>query len=180
MTERMLLFVRHAESIWNAERRWQGWGDPRLSERGLEQAAALAARLGGDPVEAIVSSDLRRALETAQILADALGVGVRTDLRLRERDIGRWSGLREAEIAALDPADLVRLRSGDPGVRPGGGESEGEFAARVAPALSDLAEAAGRFVVVTHLGVIRRIAPWVRPANADAVEVPVSALRAAS
>jgi len=123
-----------------------------------------------------------RAVETAAILGHALGLEGELDARLRERDLGRWGGLTEAEIAAAFPDELERFRARDPRVRPGGGESRTAFLARVLPALEALAEAAevGPVAVVTHLGVIRLLAPDRRPGNAEVVLVDPAQLRAAS
>jgi len=176
MSRRRVLLIRHGESTWNAAGRWQGWGDPPLSARGREQAAALAEQLAAHGILRLVSSDLARAAQTAQMLGDALGLVPTLDARLRERDLGRWSGLEEAEILAAFPDELVRFRAREPGVRPGGGESRDEFVSRVAPALRVLAGlggevGAGALGIVTHLGVIRLIAPELRPGNAEVVAV---------
>ena len=173
MNPRPVLLIRHGESTWNAEGRWQGWGDPPLSARGRAQAAALAEQLVSEGIVHLVSSDLARAAQTARILGDAFGIAPELDARLRERDLGRWSGLEEAEILAAFPDELIRFRAREPGVRPGGGESRDEFVSRVAPALRWLAgeAGAGALAIVTHLGVIRLIAPELRPGNAEVVAV---------
>jgi probable phosphoglycerate mutase len=159
--------IRHAESTWNAERRWQGQSDPPLSPRGREQAAALAARLVALGLHAIVSSDLRRAAETASIVAARLGLALVLDPRLREHDVGAWGGLTEAEVAARWPDDLARFRSGDLDVRMGGGETRRELAVRVQAALGALrAVYAGRRLgLVTHGGVIRALDPAAATGN---------------
>jgi XTP/dITP diphosphohydrolase len=168
-----VLLIRHGESTWNVAGRWQGWGDPPLSAYGRAQAAVLAEQLVPEGIVGLVSSDLARAAQTAQILGDALGLVPALDARLRERDLGRWSGLTEAEILAAFPDELARFRAREPGVRPGGGESRDEFVSRVAPALRGLAgeAGAGALAIVTHLGVIRLIAPELRPGNAEVVAV---------
>ena len=173
MNPRRVLLIRHAESTWNAAGRWQGWGDPPLSARGRAQAAALAEQLVPEGIVHLVSSDLARAAQTARILGDAFGLVPALDARLRERDLGRWSGLEEAEILAAFPDELIRFRAREPGVRPGGGESRDEFCARVAPALIAIAKRAQteNLAIVTHLGVIRLIAPELRPGNAEVVAV---------
>ena len=91
-----LLLARHGETDWNREGRWQGGSDTSLNERGREQARELAQQL--DSVDAIYSSDLARAAETAAIIAGTLGVEVRVDPRLRERSFGDWEGLNAEEI----------------------------------------------------------------------------------
>ncbi len=179
MDARRVLLIRHGESTWNAAGRWQGWGDPPLSARGREQATILAGRLADRAVSRLVSSDLSRAVQTAEILAEALGVRLELDPRLRERDLGCWAGLTEAEIRAAHPEELDRLRARDPAVRPGGGESHDAFRMRVAPALVAAARgsAAGTIAVVTHLGVIRLLDRALRPGNADVVESDPARLR---
>jgi broad specificity phosphatase PhoE len=88
------LLIRHAESEWNAAGRWQGHGDPPLSARGREQAAALARELEGEGVEVLIASDLARSAQTAAILGARWGLAPTPDARLREIDVGRWTGLR--------------------------------------------------------------------------------------
>jgi broad specificity phosphatase PhoE len=80
--------VRHGETEWNRELRWQGHSDPPLNERGRDQARSLAAALARRPFTAVYSSDLRRASETAEIVAAPLGLAVHVDSRLREIDVG--------------------------------------------------------------------------------------------
>ena len=92
-----VLLIRHGQSEWNADGRWQGQADPPLTDLGRHQAMHAARNLGA--VDAIVASDLQRASETALIIAEALGVGpVVLEPGLRERDAGEWSGLTRAEI----------------------------------------------------------------------------------
>ena len=92
-----LLLVRHGETDWNREGRWQGLSDTSLNDLGREQARVLAGTLDGT-VDAVYSSDLNRARETAEILAEELDLEVRLDPRLRERGFGSWEGLTTPEI----------------------------------------------------------------------------------
>ncbi len=153
------LLLRHGESTWNAEERWQGWADPGLSERGERQSEEGAVHLRGLGLTAIASSDLRRALETADILAARLDLGpVVVEPRLRERDVGEWQGLTRGEIEASWPGDLADYRSGRRASPPGGEDSP----SLVARATAALASLAGRLpgavtLVVTHGGVIRSL-----------------------
>jgi broad specificity phosphatase PhoE len=178
MAEARVLLIRHGESVWNATGRWQGWGDPPLSQRGEAQAASLAARLVGAGITRIVSSDLERAHATAAIVGRVLGLEHERDPRLRERDLGAWSGLTAVEIAARFPEDLARFRAREADLRPGGGESRIAFFARVSPALRALAEttSVGSLAIVTHLGVIRLVAPELRPENAEVVAIEAARL----
>lgn len=161
------LAVRHAQSVWNAQGRVQGQADPPLSEAGRAQAAALADTLAGAGLEAVVASDLRRARETAEALAARLALPVETEPALRERDFGAWSGLTHAQIAARWPLAWARWRAGDPGLRPGGGESRRALAARVAAAMAALRARHGgrRLALVTHMGVLRALVPGARLGN---------------
>lgn len=94
-----ILLARHGQTRWNRDRRFQGHADPPLNEAGRAQARGLAERLADVPLDAIYSSDLRRAHQTAEIVAAAKGMTVTTDPGLREIDVGSWSGLTRDEIA---------------------------------------------------------------------------------
>jgi broad specificity phosphatase PhoE len=154
-----LLLVRHAETIWNATGRWQGHGDPPLSERGVAQANALAQELAREAIDVIIASDLRRAAETAAILGRARGLRPLLNPRLRELDLGDWEGLTRDQIACTAGDVLRRFDAGDLDVRPGGGESLREIDQRARSAVRELVDAHPdrRLVVVTHLGVIRTL-----------------------
>ncbi|MFV0257656.1 MAG: histidine phosphatase family protein [Acidimicrobiales bacterium] len=144
-----LLLVRHGQSTWNAQGRWQGQADPPLSAHGRRQAAAAAARIGA--VEAIAASPQVRALETATTIADAIGVGpVIVVDDLRERHAGAWSGLTTEEIEASRPGWI------DSGRRPDDWEPDETVLRRAVGALGELAaELPGATVlVVSHGGVI--------------------------
>ena len=148
-----LLVVRHGQSEWNAIGRWQGHADPALSELGRRQAAVAAGSIGA--VDGIISSDLLRATETAAIIAQQLGVGpVMIDERLRERDVGEWTGLTTAEIDKRWPGWIDDER------RPLGFEEVDSVLLRVLGALSAIRDASpgGSLLVVTHGGVIRLLA----------------------
>ena len=155
----------------NAAGRWQGQADPPLSARGLEQAERLAHALAEEPeaagIERIVTSDLRRAAETAAFVGRRLGLAPEPHTDLRETDVGAWSGLLPSEIEARWPDQLARFRTGDDHVRPGGGESRAMLRRRVTRALSQLAsEGDGPIAVVTHLGVMRLLRPGLQLDNA--------------
>jgi probable phosphoglycerate mutase len=177
---RELWLIRHAESAWNAMGLWQGHADPGLSSRGLAQAEALARALAGAGIEAIAASDLRRARETARILAGSLGLEVLHDARLRERDLGAWSGLSTPQIAGRWPEGLARVRARDPDFRPGGGESIRAVLARAAGFFRELAARPGpsRWAVVTHGGVIRAVRPSASSpiANAEPLRISLAEL----
>jgi broad specificity phosphatase PhoE len=144
-----MLVVRHGQSEWNAVGRWQGQEDPPLSDLGRQQAQVAAGRIGS--VDLVVASDLQRAVETAAILAGALGVGpVLIEPDLRERHAGEWQGLTKTDIERDWPGWLAEQR------RPPGFEDGGTFLARVHGALERLAteHAGAEILVVSHGGVI--------------------------
>jgi broad specificity phosphatase PhoE len=178
---RTVWLIRHAESEWNAAGRWQGQRDPALSERGREQAQRLAVSLADAQLEAIVASDLVRARETAAIVGGALGVAPHLDARLRERDLGYWSGLTSVEIVARWPRDLARLRQRDLELKPGGGESLRALHARVAEFVAVLSAwpGDGPLAIVTHAGILRALGITPTPRNAAARSATIGALRKA-
>jgi glucosyl-3-phosphoglycerate phosphatase len=151
-----LLLVRHGETDWNRDHRWQGNSDPPLNERGREQARRLAATL--DPPDRIYASDLARARDTAEIIAERLGLPVILDERLRERGFGAWEGLTIVEIEARFAADHARWRAGD---GPGAADAEPfeVFAARVGSFLQEVLERhpGEEVLIVAHGGTIRVI-----------------------
>jgi 2,3-bisphosphoglycerate-dependent phosphoglycerate mutase len=159
-----LLLARHGETDWNRERRWQGHADPPLNDTGRAQALALAEELRPDQPTAVYSSDLARSLETATIVAAALGLPVETDARLREVDVGEWSGLLWSEIEARYPDGVRRRLAGETGWERG--EEFGAMRERVVAALVDIASAhpGGRVLVVTHGGPV--VAAWLAAGGA--------------
>lgn len=177
MAAREILLIRHAESLWNAEGRWQGQEDPPLSSRGQEQAEQLAGALAGAGVERIFHSDLRRARDTAAPLARALGLPAQADARLRELDVGRWGGRTRAQIERSDAELLARFDRGDPDARAGGGESRALLHARAHTALREIAGSseAARVALVTHLGWLREVCPGSDFAHAEWRLVPADA-----
>lgn len=158
MSSVRLLLVRHGETEWNQENRWQGQADVPLSETGRTQARRLAQRLRaeGRPVRAIYASDLSRAFHTAEILGEALGVSPLPDVAWREMDIGVWSGLTTAEVIARHTAEWERLRAGEDLPR-GGGETFAQFQGRVLRSAERIREthAGEQVVIVTHGGAVR-------------------------
>jgi probable phosphoglycerate mutase len=151
-----ILLVRHGETDWNRARRWQGHTDMPLNATGREQARALAERLATRPPDAIVASDLARARETAEIVAARVGLPVSLDPRLREVDVGEWSGLTMADVEERYPAGLQRRLAGGTGWEQG--ETYEEMGARVVAALHDIAARHdGTVVAVTHGGCVREV-----------------------
>jgi broad specificity phosphatase PhoE len=150
-----LLLVRHGETDWNSERRWQGHADQPLNDVGRAQASELAELLAEQRIDAVYASDLSRAHETAEIIAARLGLPVTTDERLREVDVGDWSGRLWSEIEASDPTAVARL---DTELKAwNGGESYEEMGARVVGAVLELAarHPGETLLIVTHGGSMR-------------------------
>jgi broad specificity phosphatase PhoE len=175
-TRTRLMLIRHGETSWNAAGLWQGHGDPGLTDEGRAQADRLARLLReeADPSwTRVIASDLVRAHETAVAVAEQLSLPVEVDLRLRELDVGKWSGLSRSEIEKRDPETLCAFERGEPTIRPGGGESRIEIRERTHEFVCDLVnEFAGHgVIVVTHLGVIRALVPGAEPSNAERIEV---------
>ena len=170
--ERRVLLVRHGQSTWNAEGRWQGSADPPLSMLGEHQAAAAAEAVRAIGVARVVTSDLERARRTGELLCPA-GTTVAVEAALRERHAGEWEGLTKTEIEAGYPGFLAAHRS------PPGFEDDETLLARVLPAIEALLDVApgqargqapeqapdgvpdeavdGPTLVVTHGGVIRTL-----------------------
>lgn len=139
-----LLLVRHGETDWNAEGRLQGHTDRPLSDYGRRQAQQLAGELEDEELEAIYSSDLARARETAEIVGERLGLPVVLDPDLREKDWGTWEGLNAVE---RDRVEFV-------------GETTAAHEERILQALRRIAErhpGDRRVLVVTHGGSMRRV-----------------------
>jgi broad specificity phosphatase PhoE len=150
-----LLLVRHGESTWNAQSRWQGQADPPLSPFGERQAEDATVRLAQvAAVTAVWVSDLVRARRTGELIAQRLDLdAVREEPRLRERDVGAWSGLTRAEIEQRWPGYLAARRS------PPDFEDDEALLERTCAGLAAVVDGSdsGDVVVVTHGGVIRTI-----------------------
>lgn len=155
---RRVLVARHGQTDWNRQGRYQGHGDPPLNEQGREQAAALAEELCGQGVTHVATSDLRRARETAAVLAARAGLEPHACPAFREVDLGTWEGLTEAEVTQRHPAQLRAWKAGED-VRRGGGERDSEAAQRFVAGLDRLLEGTGGDatpLVVAHGLVLRR------------------------
>lgn len=158
MTE--ILLIRHGETDWNAVRRLQGQLDIPLNEEGLRQAAALGAALSGEPLDAIYSSDLSRAVATATPLAEAHGMAVRMDVGLRERCYGAFEGLLYGEIGARYPDAWRAFRAREVDARFPEGERSAEtlreFSTRCVDVVTRIASRhmGQRIAMVAHGGVL--------------------------
>jgi broad specificity phosphatase PhoE len=158
VAEATILLARHGETDWNREKRWQGLADLSLNERGREQARALAEALEAVPIRAVYASDLRRAYETAVVVAERKGLEVTPMQELREVDVGSWTGLSYDEVKERFPDAYAQMRSRS-GTGWESGETYAEMGRRVLEAMRRIArEHPGDAVlVVTHSGPIRTV-----------------------
>ncbi|KAA1426227.1 histidine phosphatase family protein [Nocardioides antri] len=155
--ERRLVLLRHGRTEWNAIRRIQGHLDPALDETGHAQAQAVAPAVAGLRPVLLVSSDLQRARQTTEYLAQATGLAPSYDERLRECYLGERQGLTHEEYSALDPEEYARFRAGEWDDIPGA-ETLAEVAARVTSVLKETAaalEPGETALVVGHGAAIR-------------------------
>ena len=157
MAQRRIVLVRHGETTYNATGRMQGQLDTELSEVGIAQAKAAALEIAGWNVSAVISSDLKRAVHTAELLSAGWDVDVQTDPRLRETRLGEWTGASHAEIDRDYPGQRVYWRH-DPEWAPPGAETRLEVASRAHQLVEELMESdifdRGTVVLVAHGGTI--------------------------
>lgn len=150
MTEFWL--IRHGQTDWNLIGRFQGHTDIPLNSRGLAQANELAHKLADKEFAAIYSSDLSRAVQTAEVIGRQLNLPVRTDTRLREICQGEWEGMLLAEVREKYQFDPIRANASPETSRAPGGESVNEVAARMAEAANSIAELypKGKVLLASH------------------------------
>jgi glucosyl-3-phosphoglycerate phosphatase len=163
MTTRRLVMLRHGQTDFNLGSRMQGQLDTELSELGRAQAVAAAEALAKRQPLLIVSSDLRRAYDTAVAMGERMGLRVQVDARLRETHLGDWQGMTHAEIDTKAPGARLAWRE-DATWAPHGGESRVDVAARSLPLIAELVtgepewgaeeEPARPVVLVAHGGLI--------------------------
>ncbi|MBV8367190.1 MAG: histidine phosphatase family protein [Candidatus Eremiobacteraeota bacterium] len=157
----ILLFVRHGESTWNIEGRFQGRQDPPLSPLGERQARAVAERLAcAVHPGAIVSSPQRRARSTAELIAARCTLPLVLDDRLVEIAHGQWEGLLRSQVAARWPDWLDRWRDEPQTVRFPGGESVADVRARLDAFVSNVSDFASPLIICTHDVIIRLAVLW--------------------
>src|SRR5471030_1549441 len=155
-----IILIRHGETAWNAVRRLQGHTDIALNETGQRQAAALGQALAGERIDAVVASDLQRAMQTAEAVAAHHGLAVQTDAQLRERCYGVFEGMLYADIERSYPQEYALWQARDiDAVMPAGlreAESFRQFYRRSVDSMARWAERhAGRSIaVVAHGGVL--------------------------
>jgi probable phosphoglycerate mutase len=176
--QRILFLFRHGETDWNREGRLQGHTDTPLNATGLAQAEALAHRLRAHRLDAVLSSDLARALTTAQIVADALGVPLATDLGLRETSVGAAEGMVWADAKARFGEELTERWYSDNDVAFPGGETGLATLTRGLAALRRFAVAHPyrRIGVSTHGAMLRQLVKHALPPGSPPTRAPNTAL----
>jgi broad specificity phosphatase PhoE len=147
-----LWLVRHGETDWNLEGRYQGQSDIPLNATGLAQARALLPTFAGLPITAIYCSDLQRAAATAGLLGEALGLPVTTHRGLREAGLGRWEGMLFSDIQVVYAAEWAERRRDPLNARPPGGETLHEVALRGAAVADEITRrhSGGQVIIVSH------------------------------
>jgi broad specificity phosphatase PhoE len=182
MTE--LWLVRHGQTDWNLEGRYQGKKDVPLNATGWAQVEQVLKKLDGKKFDVIYSSHLTRALQTAKRLAEAFGLDVCVDERLSEISLGVWEGMLFADIQRLYPQEIKEREINPPHVRSPGGETVAEVAVRMVEAANEITQAHpnGRVLVTSHglalstliclaNGISLKKVFEVRPDNAQPVKI---------
>lgn len=151
----VLGIIRHGRTAWNDAKRMQGHTDTQLNARGREQAAQWAADLDGRGWQRIICSDLTRAVSTAEIITQRLGLEIIVDPRLREQDWGEWTGSTIRELRRRDPDEVARQEALGWEFTPPGGESRRRVYLRALAAMADacMRFAGERVLIVAHNGV---------------------------
>jgi probable phosphoglycerate mutase len=151
-----IIAIRHGETAWNVATRIQGQLDIGLNARGRWQAAQVAQALRGEPLHAVYASDLARAWDTAQAIAQASAAVLTAHTGLRERGFGEFEGQTHADMEANWPEHALRWRQRDPHWAPPGGESLAELRDRIRHTVDELASAhvGQHIVLVAHGGVL--------------------------
>ncbi|MFI6023448.1 histidine phosphatase family protein [Streptomyces sp. NPDC051287] len=157
---RRIVLWRHGQTVWNREQRFQGTTDIELNAEGMAQARRAARVLAALSPDAVITSDLKRAVTTARPLSALTRLAATPEAGLREAYTGRWQGLTHDEIVAGYGEEYEAWRRGEP-VRRGGGELDTEVAERATAVVERHAERlpdGGMLVVVSHGGTIRATA----------------------
>jgi len=153
-----LFLVRHGQTDWNLVRRFQGWSDIPLNAAGRQQANALAEHLSSQAFDAVYSSQMRRAHETAEIII-ARKIGIQTNTRLQEINFGDWEGMTYDEIKEKYPDALKTWENDVVQNAPPGGETVEQLVLRVHSVLNDLHERhqGHTVLIVAHGGVLQSL-----------------------
>ncbi|HWQ74525.1 MAG TPA: alpha-ribazole phosphatase [Syntrophomonas sp.] len=154
-----VLLLRHGQTEWNVQHKYQGQTDIELNENGREQAAKVGRYLReNENIEAIYCSDLSRSRETAELIGHELQLPIRIDKRLRERGFGHWEGMTYEEVCRLYPQEAESWQKDSMIGKVPGGESVVEILDRSLPLLDELAQKhRGTVLVVSHGGLIKTV-----------------------
>lgn len=175
MAVKRVIFIRPGETDWNRSVRWQGWVASPLNEHGKRQAERLANYIRHIGMICLYTSDLKRAVQTADILAGKLGFSAIPDERLRERNIGEWQGLTIDEMRSWYPDQYQQLLTDAENYRVPGGESRADVRKRMIASFNEiLKQDKGETVgVISHTTAIHELLDALIPGNSSQ-EVTVS------
>ncbi|MCG8338895.1 MAG: histidine phosphatase family protein [Proteobacteria bacterium] len=156
MQESTLIVIRHGETEWNIQGRWQGHNDSPLTNNGIDQAKAAAQAVKSFKTSALYSSDLGRTIQTAESIVAETGHTILTDARLRERHLGIFQGLTIQQMSESYPSDYEHFKSGDAEYKVPEGESIRQRYNRSIECINELASnhPGESIIVVTHGGVL--------------------------
>jgi 2,3-bisphosphoglycerate-dependent phosphoglycerate mutase len=173
MATKRVIFIRPGETGWNRLERWQGHVAVPLNDHGQQQAERLARFVRPTGISALYTSDLRRAMDTARILAKMLHIEPVPDSRLRERHIGIWQGLTQDEVIAWYPEEYLALLANPNEYQIPGGESRVQVAARMKAAFDAIIAQTGddTIGIVSHTTAIRALLGVLMP-EIDALTMP--------
>jgi len=169
MSIKRVVFIRPGETDWNRDERHQGNVAIPLNEHGRQQARRLANYIRNMGITALYTSDTKRALETAELLAERLGFTPIVDARLREREIGLWQGLTKNEMETWYPADYAKLRADPQGYAVPGGESRADVQKRMVAFFEELQQKEqGETVgIISHTTAIHELLEVLTPGRSS-------------
>lgn len=168
--EKKLFLIRHGQTDWNLAHRYQGQGDISLNKTGISQAVRVASYLTAEEIDGIFSSDLQRAVATAEKIAQYhQDIELKTLPALREMDFGQWEGLKYQEIEREYPVHLKKWSENPGEITPPGGESLLELQTRVISQVEEICREnqGNNLVLVTHGGVIRTLLTYILNMSVD-------------
>lgn len=183
MAVKRVIFIRPGETDWNRDLRYQGWVAIPLNSYGKRQAQRLANYIRNIGVGALYTSDLKRATETADLLAEKLGSAPIADQRLRERDIGVWQGLTQQEMQLWYPAEYAQFVGDPDGYRVPEGESRKDVRERILAAFNEYlaADKGETIAILSHSTAINallaEIIPGIKFGSVDVSNTSVTTIK---
>lgn len=183
MAVKRVIFIRPGETDWNRDLRYQGWVAIPLNSYGKRQAQRLANYIRNIGVGALYTSDLKRATETADLLAEKLGSAPIADQRLRERDIGVWQGLTQQEMQLWYPAEYAQFVGDPDGYRVPEGESRKDVRERILAAFNEYlaADKGETIAILSHSTAINallaEIIPSIKFGSVDVSNTSVTTIK---